>query len=280
MSQTLIKEIIYVATSQLGEPVEIVDADWKDEFGLAVLTRWNDKNVVQLNDIETTVSFIPYKLSMIRWIDDNHFLAATYENAEDKENVFVLDMSGRLLHSFNGGEAFEDIVVGKEGIWISYFDEGIFGNGISTEGLVLFDMAGNILLRYHSDLVNIDEIADCYALCKGEGETVWIFPYTDFPLVEINSVDRTVRFYSVPELLRGSHAICIRGKYAYFFDPYNSNQKLYQLKIGAQEPLLLGTIQGAVRGLASSQTSHFISVSPDQEVILYQVNNEEEHRHI
>lgn len=278
MSQTFTKEVIYTAPSQLGEPVEIVDADWKDKYGLAMILRRHNKIVVQLNGVETTVGFTPYKLSMIRWIDDNHFLAATYEN--DKENVFIVDLSGRLLHSFKGGEAFEEIVVGKEGIWISYFDEGIFGNGISTEGLVFFDMTGKLLLRYHSDLLNSSEIADCYALCKGNGTTVWIFPYTDFPLVEINPKERTVRSYSVPELLHGSHALCIRGRYAYFFDPYNSNQKMYQLEIGKQEPLLLGTVQGAVRGLDPSETSHFISVSPDQEVALYQVINEDEYRYI
>lgn len=278
MSQTFTKEVIYTAPSQLGEPVEIVDADWKDKYGLAVILRRHNKTVVQLNGLEITVGFTPYKLSVIRWIDDSHFLAATYEN--DKENVFIVDLSGRLLHSFKGGEAFEEIIVGKEGIWISYFDEGIFRNGISTEGLVLFDMTGKILLRYHSDLLNSSEIADCYALCKGKGTTVWIFPYTDFPLVEINPKERTVRSYSVPEFLHGSHALCIRGRYAYFFDPYNSNQKMYQLEIDKQEPLLLGTVQGTVRGLDPSETSHFISVSPDQEVVLYQVINVDEYRYI
>lgn len=278
MSQILNKKIIYEASSQLGESVEIVDADWKDKYGLAVILRKNNKTVVQLNGVEATLSFTPHKLSMIRWIDDIYILVATYENGENKRNVFVVDLSGRLLHSFKGGEAIEEVVVGKEGIWISYFDEGIFGNGISSEGLVLFDMAGTILLRYHSDLLNSGEIVDCYALCKGKGSTVWIFPYTDFPLVEVKLKERTVRSYPVPELLHGSHALCVRGKYAYFFDPYHSNQKMYQLKIGTQEPLLLGTVQGAARGLGPSETNHFISVSPDQEVVLYQVINEDEYR--
>lgn len=278
MSQTLTKEVIYTVSSQLEKSVEIVDADWRDKYGLAVILRRHKKNIVQLNGVEITVSFTPCKLTKIRWIDDNRFLAATYEN--DKRNIFIVDSSGKLLHSFKGGEAFEEIVVGKEGIWISYFDEGIFGNGISTEGLVLFDMTGNILLRYHSDLLNPNTIADCYALCKGRGTSVWIFPYTDFPLVEINSKERTSRTYPVPELLHGAHALCIRGKYAYFFDPYNSNQKMYQLKIGTQKPLLLGTVQGALRGLNPSETSHFISISLNQEVVLYQVINGDEYQYI
>lgn len=80
MSQTLTKEVIYTASSQLGEEVEIVDADWKDKYGLAVILRRHKKTFVQLNGVEITVSFTAYKLSMIRWIDDNHFLAATYES--------------------------------------------------------------------------------------------------------------------------------------------------------------------------------------------------------
>ncbi|EMF47827.1 hypothetical protein B481_0361 [Planococcus halocryophilus Or1] len=258
--------------------MEIVDADWKDKYGLAVILRRHKKTFVQLNGVEITVSFTAYKLSMIRWIDDNHFLAATYES--DKKNMFIVDLSGQLLHSFNGGEAFEEIVVGKEGIWVSYFDEGVFGNGISTEGLVLFDMTGNILLRYHSDLLNPNAIADCYALCKGGGTSVWIFPYTDFPLIEINSKERMSLTYPVPELLHGAKALCIRGKYAYFFDSYNSNEKMYQLKIGTQKPLLLGTVQGVLRGLGPSETNHFISISNNQEVALYQVINGDEYQYI
>ena len=203
---------------------------------------------------------------------------ATYENEEDEENVFIVDLAGRLLHAFHGGEAIEEIAVGKEGIWISYFDQGVYGSGISTEGLVLFDVAGNVLFRYHSDLVDRPRIDDCYALCKGAGSSVWLFPYTDFPLVEVNPGERTSRSYPIPELLHGSHALCVRGKYAYFFDPYDADQRMFQLEIGTQEPLLLGTVQGSVKGLAPFETHHFISIS-DQEVMLHQVLNEDKYNY-
>lgn len=278
MSQGLIKEIIYSASTHQKESVEIVDADWKDQYGIAIILKMKNKTVIHLNNVEIDVSFTRCSLLHIRWIDGLHILVATYENEEDEENVFIIDLSGRLLHSFLGGEAIEEIAVGKEGIWISYFDEGVYGNGISTEGLVLFDVTGNVLFRYHSDLLDRTIIDDCYALCKGAGSSVWLFPYTDFPLVEVNPRERTSRSYPIPEMLHGSHALCVRGKYAYFFDPYNADQRMFQVEIVSQETQLLGTVQGAVRGLDPSESHHFISIS-DHEVMLLQVLNESEYKY-
>lgn len=278
MNEKMIKEVIYSASSHQREAIEIIDADWKDRHGIAVILQKNNKTVILLKDVEIDISFTRHSLSRIRWIDGLHILVATYGNEKDEENVFIVDLSGRLRHSFYGGEAIEEIAVGKEGVWISYFDEGVYGSGISTEGLALFDITGKVLFRYHSDLLDSIGINDCYALCKGKGSSIWLFPYTDFPLIEVHPRERTSRFYPVPEILHGSHALCVRGKYAYFFDPYDGKQILYQLKIGTQEPLLLGAVSGAVRGLGPSESHHFISIS-DQEVLLYQVINGDEYKY-
>lgn len=278
MNEGLTEEIIYSASSHQGESAEVVDADWRDQYGLAVILEKNKETTIQLKGIEIDISFTRCSLSRIRWIDDFHILLATYENEKNKENIFITDLTGRLLHSFNGGEAFEDIAVGKEGIWISYYDQGVMGRGISTQGLVLFDITGKVLFRYHSDLLDRPDIFDCYAICKGAGTVLWLFPYIGFPLVEINPKKRTSHVYQVPEMLHGAHALCVRGKYAYFFNPYVTDQLVYQLKIGTQEPLLLGTIQGAVRGLNPSENHHFISIS-DHQVTLHQVLNEDEYKY-
>lgn len=278
MNEGLTKEIIYSASARKGTSMEVVDADWKDQYGIAVILQKNKKTTIQLKGVEIDVSFTQYNISLIRWIDGLHILVATYENKKNEENVFIIDLTGRLVHSFNGGEYIEEIAVGKEGIWTSYFDQGVMGSGISTQGLVLFDSTGNVLFRYHSDLLDRPDIFDCYAICKGAGTVVWLFPYIGFPLVEINPKNRTSHAYRVPEMLHGSHALCVRGKYAYFFDPYDADQLLYQLEIGTQEPLLLGTIQGTVRGLNPSETHHFISIS-DQQVTLHQVLNEDEYKY-
>ncbi|XRG79907.1 hypothetical protein V5E38_06210 [Rossellomorea sp. GAMAL-10_SWC] len=130
------------------------------------------------------------------------------------------------------GDGVEDVQVGKEGIWISYFDEGVFGRGISTEGLVLFSLEGKVLFRYHSDLLKGPSIDDCYAISKGKGSTIWLFPYSEFPLIQLYPESRDIKTYKVPVKFRGSHAISIRGKYAYFYGGYSSKYELYCWGIG------------------------------------------------
>lgn len=66
MSQTLAKEIIFTASSQLGKSVEIVDADWRDKYEMAVILRRNDKTVIQLNGVRDN-----RELYTIQTIDDS-----------------------------------------------------------------------------------------------------------------------------------------------------------------------------------------------------------------
>lgn len=274
MHRKLVEEIVY-STISLEEKIEVIDADWKDLFGIAVLLRKDNVSFIQINGKEVAPPYISHNFSRIRWVDGESLLMTVDEKGVDEENIFIITLDGLLIYSFNGGEAIEEVAVGNEGIWISYFDEGIFGEGISTEGLVLFDVTGKAVFRYHSDLQHDAGISDCYGMCKGAGSTVWIFPYTDFPLIQVNPETRTTRHFTVPELLHGAHAISVRGNEAYFFDPYDSKQKIYHLDISTQKPQLLGTLQGNVRGLYVSEKHLFISNSKD-EVILYAVIKKDE----
>ncbi|HWL22186.1 MAG TPA: hypothetical protein VNR38_00295 [Ureibacillus sp.] len=97
-------------------------------------------------------------------------------------------IDGEVIRSFYWGDAVQDIAVSKDGIWCrcSYFDEGVFGEGISTEGLVLFDNTGSPTFQYHSHLPDAPSIADCYAICRGKNMTLWLYPYTDFELIQVN----------------------------------------------------------------------------------------------
>lgn len=267
MNEMLEEKQLYALVVEKETSDHVIDADWQDDYGLAVVLKRGTEQVVELNGRAIDTSFIQKSVSHIRWIDADKILLA-----EDK--IMIIDGSGQLLQSFDAGVAIEGIVTGKEGIWVSYFDEGV-GTGIADEGLRLFDLTGNTLFRYHSDLLDRPSIFDCYGLCKGKGATVWILPYTDFPLVEVNPEARTAHTYTIPEALHGSAAICVRGKYAYFFSPYQSSGLLYQLEIGTQEPRLLGKNTGRMRGLGLAEDSHFLAVS-DREVKLCKVLNNEE----
>jgi hypothetical protein len=100
----------------------------------------------------------------------------------------IYNDAGRLRGNLDLGDASEDLQTTPQGhIWVSYFDEGVFGNGIGAEGggLVCFDEAGIPVFKYaeFAEKHSLPLIADCYALNVASSEETWISYYTDFPLV-------------------------------------------------------------------------------------------------
>ena len=98
----------------------------------------------------------------------------------------LYDPQGRVRAELDLGDASEDLQTTPEGhIWVSYFDEGVFGNGIGAQGVVCFDGAGVPLFRYaeFAEQHGLPMISDCYAMNVGPGGEVWLNYYTDFPLV-------------------------------------------------------------------------------------------------
>jgi hypothetical protein len=98
----------------------------------------------------------------------------------------IYDGAGHVLGALDLGDASEDLQTTPGGkMWVSYFDEGVFGSGIGQQGLVCFDASGNVMFGYvdfakQNGLPGID---DCYAMnVAGENE-VWLSYYTDFPLI-------------------------------------------------------------------------------------------------
>lgn len=99
----------------------------------------------------------------------------------------VHDASGRFTRKvLDLGDASEDLQTTAKGhIWVSYFDEGVFGSGIGASGLICFDSTGTPVFKY-SDLAEnhqVPYIDDCYALNVINDDEVWLCYYADFPLV-------------------------------------------------------------------------------------------------
>jgi hypothetical protein len=101
----------------------------------------------------------------------------------------VYDVHGKLRgRRLNLGDAIEDLQTTSDGhIWVSYFDEGIFGSGIATSGLVCFDSSGEPVFKYaeFAERHNLPFVADLYALNVSSDDDVWICYYSDFPLVRL-----------------------------------------------------------------------------------------------
>lgn len=99
---------------------------------------------------------------------------------------------GAPLDTLNLGDAIADLQTLPDGrIWVSYFDEGVYGTGISTEGLVCFDRSGKPIFRFreHAQKSKLPHIDDCYALNVAMNGDVWVNYYSDFPLLLLRDME-------------------------------------------------------------------------------------------
>ena len=121
---------------------------------------------------------------------------------ERRGKATLYDAYGGVRSTLDLGDASEDLQTTPDGrIWVSYFDEGVFGRGIGQQGLVCFDAAGSALFRYadFAEQNALPMICDCYAMNVDQMGDVWINYYTDFPLVRLSDfeVERVWREFRV-----------------------------------------------------------------------------------
>jgi hypothetical protein len=107
---------------------------------------------------------------------------------ERRGRVGMYDRTGIRRRSLELGDASEDVQTTPDGrIWVSYFDEGVFGGTIAKQGLVCFDLDGTPQFRYaeFAEQNKLPFLADCYAMNVVSSNDVWLSYYMDFPLVHI-----------------------------------------------------------------------------------------------
>jgi hypothetical protein len=142
----------------------------------------------------------------------------------------VYDGKGRLQRTLDLGDASKDIQTTPNGkIWVSYFDEGVYGRGPgSQQGIVCFHSLGQQMFTY-SDFAkenNLPFIDDCYALNVVSEDEVWLSYYSDFPLVSNRSF-RLHRAWKDFGCMDG--AFCLFEGAVLFPKCYTSNEGASQL---------------------------------------------------
>lgn len=144
-------------------------------------------------------------------------------------NAHVYTADGQRLASFHAGDGIQDVQVADNGsIWVSYFDEGVFGNTkLGSAGLVCLDAAGNPVFRYDDEANRhgLVGIADCYALNVAPHGEVWLYYYTDFPLVQLRDRQFIRQWTDLP--IKGAHAFAVHGRSALFTGGYGEKGRLY-----------------------------------------------------
>ncbi len=131
----------------------------------------------------------------------------------------VFNNHGGLDRTLDLGDAIEHVNTTPDGnIWVGYFDEGVYGDGIGTAGLVCFDNGGSPIFRY-ADFAKqhgLPFISDCYTL-NVAGASVYVSYYTDFPLVCI----RDFRLHRVWNNFGPNKAVAVRSNEFVIFPAYD-----------------------------------------------------------
>lgn len=190
---------------------------------------------------ETVVRDLSLRFPKIDVLDDGFVLVAArcrmpsrlktepFEEIEGEvpRNALVIDTVGDTKAAFHAGDAIEHLMTDAAGtIWIGYFDESSIcalwpvrpsrrhasdqsakRMKLLTPGLIRWSGTGDPLWYATKDGSGPRSWMDCYALNVGRKYT-WAYPYTGFPLVEIDSQGvRCVRRTPV----RFSDAVVISG---------------------------------------------------------------------
>ena len=157
---------------------------------------------------------------------------------DDDRNAHVYDAVGRHLRSFHAGDGIQDVqATGGGEVWVSYFDEGVFGSTkLGGAGLVCLDGRGHCVFRFTDVLGGgVPDICDCYVLNVVSGGEVWLCYYTDFPLVRL--VDGKVEGFWPRVPVGGSPGIAVDGDMALFAGGYRDKESLYLVRPGEKRVL-------------------------------------------
>lgn len=148
-----------------------------------------------------------------------------FRDGEAERNAVVVGPDGTVQSELTLGDGIQDVQTSPGGsIWVSYFDEGVFGNygwgrdersrPVGSSGLVRFGVDGGVQWEFQPPAGH-DIICDCYAL-NVDGETAWAYYYTDFPLARVEA--GRVRAWATG--VRGARAVAVAGDRVLFAGGY------------------------------------------------------------
>jgi hypothetical protein len=141
-------------------------------------------------------------------------------------SAIVYDPDGSVRNKFVLGDGIEDVQVTSDGhIWVSYFDEGVFGNmgwsrPLGSTGLMEFDLNGKTLWSF-SPPDGFDSIDDCYALNAARPDGVYAYYYSSFPIVRIGA-NRRVQGWRTD--VEGARALAVDGDRVLLLGGYAGNR--------------------------------------------------------
>jgi hypothetical protein len=202
-----------------------------------------DWNVIDLPELNVT-------FPLVDMFPDGSILIVGPRSAWRKENDYdlngvIFDPRTKQLSRVLLGDGINSAFVDKLGrIWVSYSDEGIFGNfgwggpgptPVGAAGLVCFSRAGDKIWEFPDD-----SIADCYAL-NVFGSEAAVCTYTDFPIWRISDSFGLKHWKSE---LGGCRTFAISDNSILAVGQYDDPPSIAHLgRLGQQEPTKSGSVK-------------------------------------
>ncbi|WP_185763399.1 hypothetical protein [Niallia circulans] len=142
---------------------------------------------------------VPLIPSMVDFFSDGTILIVQSRCDGDGEklarNARRYNPNGQLISAFTLGDGINSVQIDEtDTIWVSYFDEGVFGDyeygePMGSDGLVAYSIEGQKLWG-----ASPYEVADCYALNVVHSKEVYFYYYVDFHLVQLSEQQEVARF--------------------------------------------------------------------------------------
>ncbi|WP_225230083.1 hypothetical protein [Ureibacillus galli] len=111
-----------------------------------------------------------------------------------ERNARRYNRNGQLISAFTLGDGINQVQIDEtDTIWVSYFDEGVFGNfgwdePMGSDGLIAYSMDGQKLWGAQ----NYD-ICDCYAMNVVSSKEIYFYYYDDFWFVQLSDMKEVQR---------------------------------------------------------------------------------------
>ncbi len=179
------------------------------------------------------------KYPIISFLDRAHVVLVNSRiERQGVVNAWVLSLyDGSVKQSFSVGDAVENIVVTKDYIVVSYFDEGVFGDiAPSDQGIGVFSKNGEYVLGYRSSILGAVEVADCYAMSHVDKNKIVFFPYTDFEIVILDIDKKEQQVFQTPVELHGAGKISFLDDNVYvLIGPYKERGHAFYFDVNKKE---------------------------------------------
>ncbi|MEM7593555.1 MAG: hypothetical protein AAF383_18920 [Cyanobacteria bacterium P01_A01_bin.83] len=243
------EDIIYLGCSANQEIIITTKSklcNSQKNFGAATFTKSKSKNTKLYNlylEIDNTLVLIgtieeKHNISYFQFLSNHEILLvcslSRYKSSTNFEkNGRIYSNEGEYKREILLGDGIADVQVSEGGIiWTSYFDEGVFGNRgwndpIGKNGLVAWNSMGEKIYEFYHN-AEIGQICDCYALNVISAREVWLYYYTEFPLVKLKNY-KIQDYWFVP--IKGSSAFAIYRNFALFNGGYQERENFYLVKL-------------------------------------------------